>query len=138
MRTIYVVESGEYSDYRVHGAFETREAAEAAISLGYGNNDRAVLEMMLYEGDEQPIVGEEVRAYQMVRADGSTDEMRIFAERSVYDPGTSVEAQVYGGPVYGGPCAGDHTFSASGIDREAVIKSVADRVAKKRAEILGL
>lgn len=31
-RTIYVIESGEYSDYGVHHAYTTREAAEAAVA----------------------------------------------------------------------------------------------------------
>lgn len=32
VRTIYLVSSGEYSDYTVHCAFDTREAAEGYIA----------------------------------------------------------------------------------------------------------
>lgn len=32
MKTVYAVESGDYSDYTVHALFETRELAEAYIA----------------------------------------------------------------------------------------------------------
>ena len=37
MNTIYIVTSGEYSDYRIVGVFSTKEIAQLAIGAGHGD-----------------------------------------------------------------------------------------------------
>jgi|SRR5215467_1741803 len=132
MSKVWAVASGEYSDYRVHGVFVTEEDAQAAIALGYGagNYEKAFTEeMWLYEAGEKPEVHDRWIVSQRIGADGSPGEMSVRCERTAHDPTPldEVEAHDYG-----------HQFVASGFNREAAIKSVSDRIAKKRAEILGL
>ena len=55
MTTIYILTSGEYSDYRIVGAFSTEEKANAAIEFfGYEEHDCQVEEFEIDASPDSP------------------------------------------------------------------------------------
>ena len=138
-RKIYVAESGEYSDYHVICAFETREDAETA-SVG---DD--VKEMILYPPGVQPV---ETHLGWVLGADVRTDgDVREARPHHVVHHDWEVDVAPHPMPERPEVVVRDLTdrvswncwsISVKGRDFEAVRKALTDRIAHIRAEVLGL
>lgn len=137
-RKIYVVESGEYSDYSVLAAFESEEDAAAAVGMGVGDGYR---EMVLFAPGVLPV--KTIKSWYAQARTGKAwqHEPRAFAEES-WDLD-----EVEPGPprIFTGRPMAIVTEMADGTaihvqaaDREAALKACADRYAKIRAQEEGL
>lgn len=138
-RTIYVVESGEYSDYSVLCAFDREEDAQAVVSAGLGDDYR---EMILFAAGHLPtkrITGWEASA--SVYRDGNTEPPWIRADE-VWDSAELVphqQQELSGRPTARVDSGSVGTYiTVAGPDRESTLKACQDRFAKILAERDGL
>lgn len=131
---VYIVTTGEYSDYSVWGIFDSEEVAAGwveKLSLG-SYSDRA-------DYFEMPVLGSDwqrVAVYRIgVRLNDAGERVQEWDGVSLTEPGQGLEL----GPIF-------HTNSWGTTimyyfleeDRERALKAHRDLVAKKRAEIIGL
>lgn len=138
----YAVSFGSYSDYGVQGIFATKELAEefaAKMNAGGGNaysgDSYAVEEFPYYE--EIPKIHLVWHARQGVWDDGRTrtTEMYVSSHAQLDEPG---KFHVRERPDWGSDRKYSGDVYATGPDRDRVIKAVADRIARLRAEREGV
>jgi hypothetical protein len=93
MRTVWMVTSGEYSDYGVDGIFETEQDARTAVGAGFGGSDTDIREIDLYEPGDQPVKHLSWRAYARLSGDGSFQEPRAHSDVVWLPPGETVKSE---------------------------------------------
>jgi hypothetical protein len=146
-RKVWILESGEYSDYRVGCIFEREEDAEAAVAAGLGED---YSERILFAPGVLPVKtrrgwngaarldhdGYESAPYAHPHDVHDADELdpkpvELYPER--------VEVKVHKQQVrvaQNGPY--DCLLTARGRDREDVLKALSDRMGRLKAERDGL
>lgn len=139
-RTAYGVTSGEYSDYRVHAMFDTREDAQRCadrLSRTRSHYDVDVQEFPMYG----PGGGDEYRNRPEFHADLVVREGRIVEPcdgcedfLGAEDPPTSLTVT----PIPSRPAPGwkgpvIYRVEATGASREAALKAVRERAARVAA-----
>lgn len=135
MQTIYVIESGSYSDYGVHHAYTTREAAEAACEIYNRTVTHAidafdVLELDLHDEPPQPVEG--LRLVGNVSRDGTTVAPSERTDLHTNHGGSQqIDKRIW-------PNSRGWQVVVVGDDHERVRKVYADTVAQLRAEALEL
>lgn len=133
MSYLWMVTSGEYSDYGVCAVFETEKDALAAVTLGVGER---VEQVDYYRTDEVPVRRERWNAYSG-RIDANGDVLYGDREASRSEPWVpssrstrpEVREEREGGFVW------VHVEAATKATAEKVLS---ERVAKVRAELMGL
>lgn len=90
--TIYAVSTGEYSDYRVHGAFVERDDAQALVDRLPAYDTGEVLELPLCApGDRISLVPRKVYRADVSIKDGLIGEPQLGFTREVIDTEVPVE-----------------------------------------------
>ncbi len=134
MSNLWAISSGEYSDYSVNAVFDTEEDARAAIALGLGER---LEEMDYYRAGDKPIKREIWQAHSgRINADGSmavpepheAGRMTPCVPSSRPDRPKVTEERENGG-IW---------ITVEAPSKEMAEKVLHDRVAKVRAELLGL
>lgn len=122
MKKVYLVSEGAYSDYGIVAVFADEELAESfAAELG----GRVETYDLLEEGPERIVVWSsewrngEVRTWSWTIWSHESD----YARRPRIDEGEAPKG---------------YWIRASGLDRKATIKAVADRGAQRTAELEGI
>lgn len=121
-RTVYAVTSGCYSDYTVVGIFDREQDAHEFVAAGMAEE---VEEMTLYSA--MPTIYTAYTATIMKRGGswGQAGSLRVTDHRSTEEPKHT-------------PADSDWSVTASGPDRERVVKSVTDRYAAWKAQQEGV
>lgn len=139
MSTLWAVTSGEYSDYSVNAVFETEEGAREAIALGLGEDVRA---LDYYRTGDKPVRRETWIAYSgRIEADGSrTPGSMNMVPR---EAGRMTSWAPSSRPTDRPTVTEDRERGGLWITVEAPTKEMAekvlhDRIAKARAELMGL
>jgi hypothetical protein len=131
--TLWAISSGDYSDYSVNAVFDTEEDARAAIALGLGER---LEEMDYYRAGDTPVKREIWQAHSgRINADGSmaipaneAGRMTPWVPSSRPDRPKVTEERENGG-IW---------ITVEAPSKEMAEKVLHDRVAKARAELLGL
>jgi hypothetical protein len=129
MKTIWAASRGEYSDYRVHTLFTSRELAQQLADKigGY------VEEFQLW--DELPSAFTVYERWGLVYAQHINNE-RAAARAHYGTPTPEQQMHVEVGPrIHSGDA---HWLTVISTDRERVDKVWGERVAQLRAELVGL
>jgi hypothetical protein len=128
MGTVYAISSGEYSDYSVERIFERKEDAEKYIAA-MGNTGYRALEVEEFEFHPAGDVPTVYTSYYASIHPEQYDEIRQSSERTTTKPEHCASGLDEPGMVW---------IFASGPDRERVLKSVSDRLAKWKAQREGI
>lgn len=132
---VFIVTTGEYSDYRIRGAFLDEDAANAyALRVGGEVETFPIRERSFVPGRTLTIwtrIG--ARSGDIERTWESAD------ERDAVDEWPTVTTNLYTTSLPTGPAL-HHTVTTQGdvTEDERIRKSHAEHVAKKRAEVMGL
>jgi hypothetical protein len=120
---VFIVTSGEYSDYGIHSVWSTREAAEAAAS-GWGEVEEWIL-------DTEPDGGE-IQWHAWV--DGITGEMRVADKPDVTNNPSPTVVYPPATRRWDGKPRSFWAGHGYGRTPEHARKSLADAIAKAKAE----
>lgn len=123
MSTVYVVTSGEYSDFRIEAIFETRQDADACVTRGAGED---VAEYELYgPGDDTFRLRKVFYTHVLITPDGVIGESKSDMQSwpSTQDKELFVSASV-------GPWVHQWRVDAVAATRDAAVKAVRERAAK--------
>lgn len=129
---VYVVETGEYSDYRVEAICDTKAGAEAvaAHKRASGEHDARVSERAMVVGT-QFFPCWSVHAY----IDDRTGEVVVTDGYEYGISGEAVRPKVEGPKKAG---TGRYVVNGFGTNLDAVKKACRDRLMKKKAELEGV
>lgn len=148
MSVVWAVSHGDYSDYSVQAIFATKEVAEEyvarlnALEKSYVSDDDYRIEEFPFYAQMPRVITIWHVSQQVFHNpssfrnpnDDSPPDMRIWASAHIGDD----EAPPFWVHTY--PRSGVYSPSveARGVDKERCIKSVADRIARLRAEREGI
>lgn len=135
MNELWALTSGEYSDYRVHAVFASKEVAEATARRysedglsGSSVDHYSVTPMPLEDAAAPENVPSRVIVWQAWRGTGDRDVSTFSMVVTPWEAPVRPEVVVSRQP------GGRFHVRAEGRSKEAVVKAVADRWAQHQAE----